>query len=368
MHVRRERRGLAAALQTAIASARAEVLTSGDVIPTELERIARLEKLVAHDRAPRMRPGAATLGAAVTAAIVLGLVLSLQSTRIAQTTVDLVARASDVELTVAADARLPGFTRLTWLRITGLESYRPPATCPGGPAPVQADALELTAASPGTLEFSAYDVPRETTVWFMRRAAQHIGLRVLAPTGQSLNEHAVGADGAFTLVDSMGRRCRTIGPQLVAIRPTRALSLQAETTASAPIQQSAELPVRRLGFDRSPGDTGATRWLSTLRDGTIYATDLSGWERKLRSHQRVRVTVLDGSMSDVRVDGQELAVVFSGRVSDIQTGNPEHLRSLMPTRLEQISRDVGLVLLWSAFSFGVAVLGSAFAWWRGMRK
>jgi hypothetical protein len=105
------------------------------------------------------------------------------------------------------------------------------------------------------------------------------------------------------------------------------------------------------------------RRVSTILNGTVYFESLDGMERKLRPAEGIRFASSKGEIRTLDLDDSGLAVKFHGYVSGLDTGSDNERRSLMPTLLEWLRAQHGLLLLWGSALYLFTIAATVLRWW-----
>jgi len=88
--------------------------------------------------------------------------------------------------------------------------------------------------------------------------------------------------------------------------------------------------------------------VSTILSGTLFLESLDGEKRQLRPGEELEFWESSGEIRMLRLEDNQIAVRYHGRVRGMTTGSGEGLHSLMPTYLEWMRARHGLSLFWGA--------------------
>ena len=101
--------------------------------------------------------------------------------------------------------------------------------------------------------------------------------------------------------------------------------------------------------ERATHERTLLRPTSTLAGGSLYLESLDGRERVVRRGELLRFDVAGGYLRALEVIESPMRLDFHGRVREMTTGNQ---RSLMPSYLQYLHRQLGWMLLWGTV-FGI---------------
>jgi hypothetical protein len=128
-----------------------------------------------------------------------------------------------------------------------------------------------------------------------------------------------------------------------------------------------QLSVRGLSFARVDQFIGAGRSLvrrvSTILSGTLFLESLDGEKRQLRPGEELEFWESSGEIRMLRLEDNQIAVRYHGRVRGMTTGSGEGLHSLMPTYLEWMRARHGLSLFWGATLYLSGLIAGVLRWW-----
>jgi hypothetical protein len=126
--------------------------------------------------------------------------------------------------------------------------------------------------------------------------------------------------------------------------------------------QAIGLSFSRIDEFRKRDET-LIRHSSTIVSGTLYFEALDGLALSLRSGEVLTFERVAGVVRTLRLQHDDVALQFHGRVRGMRTGWGEMERSLMPTYLEWLKARHGLYLLWGSTLYCFGLIISLLRWW-----
>jgi len=365
-YLERESAGLAAK------AARGEPIAAGEV--DDLNRLARLIE-IRDAAAPRRRawwPAGAFAGA-------LAIVSALLFARVAETDIEVDLLVSELRFAMAGEQLASGALRVTSLGASGLHEIRvPSATRPDD------DRVESDAGDRAAVRISpAAEAQRAGTVALaplILPAGANVALRIAeSPREYVLSLEASGRELRADVEGPVSVGVAGSPPRLLDFASPRPIVLRAGSgdvdlaLAFASLPQALlapQLSVRGLSFARVDQliDTGRSlvRRVSTILSGTLFLESLDGEKRQLRPGEELRFEESSGEIRALRLEDNQIAVRYHGRVRGMTTGSGEGHRSLMPTYLEWMRARHGLSLFWGATLYLSGLIAGALRWW-GLR-
>ncbi len=138
-----------------------------------------------------------------------------------------------------------------------------------------------------------------------------------------------------------------------------------------PITFVSQLLVRDLSFLRvdvfENRKATLVRRVSTLISGRLYQESLNGQERLLRPGENLRFASSYGQIRSLKLEKNNLAMQFFGRVQGMKTGWGKGERDLMPTHLQWLAAQPGIYLFWGTALYLFGVIVTVLRWW-GVRS
>jgi hypothetical protein len=265
--------------------------------------------------------------------------------------------------------------KVSELRVSELRNFQLPPTGEQGEQTVSLSDGKLRVAvgenpnSPGIITLGGVDLPAGTRVevsW--TEIPDQCRLTLEVPQQSQLNPKVV-VRGTIQIICSSVREPmdfntsspRPIQMQPVANRVTFNLILPKETKTLFALQ----LPVENLGFTQTKQFASYPFAVSTILSGKLYLIELNGREYPLRSGEGLRFKQSEGLLRVLTFQKDQLALQFQGSVRGMSTGWEKNRTNLMPTCLEWLKAQQGLVLLWGATFVLFGLLDRVFKWWKG---
>jgi hypothetical protein len=347
-----------------------------------LKRLAGLADLAASAHSKRLRTWPIAVAAAVTLALVSGLLFS----RVSSTEIELEAKLSEISFTVTSRQPILGTQNFQSLGADGLENVKLPQASSGAPRELGAVSGELCNAeislaerpSPSSaVSLNALAVPAGTTISVTYPAANLVTLVLKPPTSERLDiEVSVQGD-----IRSIGH-CPTQSvnevdafrsPQLVELVGARSASLTLQFTLlpGSTMAFSSQMGVSDISLFQVDqlveGTRALARKVSSLLSGVLYLESLNGKQVALRPYEELRLTGSTGvirklALSTGGPDERSLALHAYANVREMTLGAQRNVRSLMPTYLDWLSARQGLALLWGSTLYLTGLLASMLRW------
>ena len=361
-------------LRRASAELAAKATRGEDIAADRLDALNRLARLIEirDTSTPHRRawwPAGAFAGALV-------IVSALLFGRVAETDIEMDAMVSELRFATAGEQLVSGALRVDSLGVSGLHEIRVPSATRADDDKVESDAGDqaavkiLPAAAPkraGTVALAPLILP----------AGAHVGLRTAeSPREYVLSLQASGrelradVDGAVSvgLAGSSPRLYEFASPKPIVLQMGSGDVDLAMAFPSLPQELLApQLFVRGLSFARVDQFIGTGRSLvrrvSTILSGTLFLESLDGEKRQLRPGEELEFGESSGEIRMVRLEGNQIAVRYQGRVRGMMTGSGEGLHSLMPTYLEWMRARHGLSLFWGATLYLFGLIAGVLRWW-----
>ena len=347
-----------------------------------LERLERLERVVKlhESTGPKIKPKRwPTIVLLAAASLLISLLLVL---RVPSTEIELEARVNEVQFTLSKQTILTDAMVLSALGVSELEEIRLPRSRDqvaqsfsnsmhqGVGAALRLATLEDENAL-STLTLTALLLPADTRVKISKSAAANqyrLLLEFLEKTNFTLQ---VSARGQIQVAPSGAPAVEyhfSI-PSLIQLKPaTKQLTLDLTLPDGAQSSLASHLPVKDMKFSRVDEFIGIAdtfvRQVSTVLDGKLYLTDLSGQEHTIRSGEGLLLDDSRGPISHLSLGDGVISLLFHGNVGGMSSGWEENRQNLMPNILEWIFARPGLMLFWSqTVSLFFLVLG-VWRWWK----
>ena len=130
----------------------------------------------------------------------------------------------------------------------------------------------------------------------------------------------------------------------------------------------AQIEIDQLSFDQEEvindeWGVGRSRRSSVL-GGEVINQSASGRKTALRQRTTVRLDVIGGQLSELRLDPTALHVVATLSARDVSVGTPVAMSTLRPSWLEWLAHHHTLQLVWGSAAWLLALLIGGVRWWR----
>ena len=361
----------------------AEVSLNPDAFSEEaLERLERLERVVKlHESTrPKIKPKRwPTIVMLAAASLLMSLLLVL---RVPSTEIELDARVNEVQFTLSKQTILTDAMVLNALGVSELEEIRLPRSreqeaqtfsssmYQGGGSALRLSTIEAENSS-STLTLTALLLPADTVIKISSSASASQYRLLLEFSQQPDFTLQVSARGQILVAPSGAPAVQynfSI-PSSIQLKPaSRQLTLDITLPEGAQSSLASHLPVKELIFSRVDEFIGIAdtfvRQVSTILDGTLYLTELSGKEHTIRSGEGLALDDSRGPISRLSLEDAAISLLFHGSVGGMSRGWEGNRQNLMPNILEWIFARPGLMLFWSqTLSFFFLVLG-VWRWWK----
>jgi hypothetical protein len=353
----------------------AEQAARGESIPADLvdalNRLARLIE-IRDAAAPRRR----AWWAAGTFSGALIIVSVLLFARVAETDIEVDLLVSGLRFATASDQLVAGALRVSSLGASRLREIRVPS--PTGPDEdtVQSDAGDQAAVRispdagakpPGTVAFAPLVLPAGASVALRTAESPREFVLSFQASGQELRADVEGAV-SVGVAGSPPKVIKFTSPKPIMLRTGSADVDLALTFPSVPQTPLApQLSVSGLSFSRVDqfldGGRSLVRRVSTVLSGTLFLESLDGEKFPLRPAEELQFAESSGEIRELRLEDNQIAVRYHGRVRGMTTGSGEGHRSLMPTYLEWMRARHGLSLFWGATLYLTGLIAGALRWW-----
>jgi hypothetical protein len=358
----------------AAAAARRAVDENGEISQDELDRLARLARLieirstVAPRDPPRVWPIAAiALGTVIVVTILL-------FARIGETEIELDVVATEVSFSLPSQQVLLENVALVSLGASGLSGVElPEPLAETVPAEVLRESIRLASvrneSGAGTITIGSLIPAGGTAVW-LGEGDVPPQYRLSLRNPQTFIQVDVVGPIQIAIPGMEPRVQHFASPRAIRLEPSEGITdVVMEFLDAARPGLTPQVPIQGLSFSRINefADRGISivRRLSTIRSGTLYWESLTGQQRQLRAGEALRFEEVAGEMRSAAVEDGHLALSFHGRVRGMQTGSEDSPRTLMPTWLEWLRAQHGLELFWgtTGYLFGVAL--AVVRWFKG---
>jgi hypothetical protein len=347
-----------------------------------LKRLTGLADLAATAQSKRLRTWPIAAAAAVTLALVSGLLFL----RVPSTDIELEAKLSEVTFTVTSRQPILGTQNFQSLGAEGLEQVKLPQGSNGAAREFGAVSGELCNAeislsdrpSPSSaLSLNALAVPAGTTMWVTYTGASLVTLVLKAPASERL-EIALSVYGDIRSISgcptgSTNEVDAFASPQLVELvgAPSSPLTLQFTLLPGSALAFSSQMPVADISLlqvdQLVEGTRALARKVSSVLSGVLYLESLNGKQVALRPYEELRFSGSTGVIRKLALtpggSGEgALSLHAYASVKDMTVGTERNVRSLMPTYLEWLSARRGLALLWGSTLYVTGLLASMLRW------
>jgi hypothetical protein len=345
-----------------------------DIAPDRVEALNRLARLIEiRDAcAPRRRawwPAGALAGAVV-------IVSALLFVHVGETDIEMDLLVSELRFATAGEQLVSGVLRVNSLGVSGLHEIRVPSATGADDDKVESDtgdqaAVRISpAAAPkraGTVALAPLILPAGARVALRTAESPHEYVMSLQASGRELRADVEGAV-SVGLAGSPARIYDFASPKPVVLRIGSGnvdLSLAFPSVPQALL--APQLFVRGLSFARvdqfiGPGRS-LVRRVSTILSGTLFLESLDGEKHPLRPGEELGFEESSGEIGMLRLEDNQIAVRYQGRVRGMVTGSGEGLHSLMPTYLEWMRARHGLSLFWGATLYLSGLIAGVLRWW-----
>ena len=357
------------------AAVRRAIQSGGDVPQEEIDRLARLARLIELRKASAPARTAPSWRLAALAAGTLIVVSILLFARVQRTEIELEVSATDVGFSLPSQQVLMENVTVASLGASGLAGVRLPdpldRLLQDEPAHDEGEAairlLSVRGASQtGTISIGALIPDRDCYVWLRRGEL---------PTQYRLSLRNPRVDIQVDLLGPVEVSLAGVPPRVQDFSSPRAIVLRpAQGIVDLDLTfvdldrpgLTPQVPVRDLTFSRVDefADRGVSivRRLSTIQSGTLYLESLNGEKRQLRAGEALRFSEVNGEIRMVRLEGDHLALNFHGWVRGMRTGSEDTPHSLMPTWLDWLRARHGLSLLWGTTMYLFGLVTAAVRW------
>jgi hypothetical protein len=359
-----------------VESLRSEALSNGGEVPAEdLDRVARLQRLLEIHAATHPAPAARRWPLAAAFGVTLMISSALLFLRVPETDVDLDLRLSEVTFVVPTPQMLTANVSLATLGASGLHGVQLPTRDGVGPERVASEgvpsAVRLSAEGrQGSVSLAPIVLPPGTRVWISQVQPAHYRLSIAAPAKTELGLRAdVHGRVELGLPGSPATQLDFRSPRGIALESGLDqvdLDLRFPRLPATPFVSRIQIEGLRLSRVEELVSAGGTvvRSASTVLAGTLYFDSLAGQERKLRPGEPFAVERSRGEIRslELREDGIGLRVLL--RVQKMTVGAQDNRRSLMPTWLEWLHARHAVSLLWGTATYVFGLLLLVLRWWR----
>lgn len=104
--------------------------------------------------------------------------------------------------------------------------------------------------------------------------------------------------------------------------------------------------------------------VSGVRSGKLYFESLGESEHTLHPSEEIRFKKLNGSITNIKLQNNQISFTFRGLAGGISTGGKEDRISLMPTYLEWLKARHSLTLLWGTTVYFFGLFLGIKSWWK----
>ena len=345
-----------------------------DIAADRMDALNRLARLIEirDAAAPRRRawwPAGAFAGALV-------IVSALLFARVTETDIETDLLVSELRFATAGEELVSGALRVNSLGVSGLHEIRVPSATRADDDNVESDAGDQAAVriSPaaaakraGTVALAPLILPAGAHVALRTAESPREYVLSLQASGRELRADVEGAV-SVGVAGSPPRLYEFASPKPIVLRIGSGDVDLALTFPSVPQMLLApQLSVRGLSFARVDQFIGAGRSLvrrvSTILSGTLFLESLDGEKRQLRPGEELEFEESSGEIRMLRLEDNQIAVRYHGRVRGMTAGSGEGLHSLMPTYLEWMRARHGLSLFWGATLYLSGLIAGVLRWW-----
>jgi hypothetical protein len=348
-----------------------------------VKRLAGLADLAATAHSKRLSIWPITVAAALTLALVTGLLFW----RVSSTEIELEAKLSEISFSVTSRQAILGTQNFLSLGADGLQDVRLPQASSGAPRALAAVSGELCNAeislpekpsSPGAVSLNALAVPAGTTITVTYPAANRISLVLKPPPSERLDVE-LSVRGSVRAIahcptQTVNEEDAYGSPQLIELvgASSAPLALQITLLPETTLAFSSQMGVADLSLFQVDqlveGTTALARKVSSLLSGVLYLESLNGKQMALRPYEELRFAGSTGVIRKLVLSppaGSEegsIALHAYANVQGMTIGTQRNVRSLMPTFLEWLSTRQSVALLWGSTLYLTGLLASMLRW------
>jgi hypothetical protein len=336
-----------------------------------LERIRRLIEIAEFAQLPRKRwPVVTALGSTLLITSVL------LFARVGTTEIDLDLKVSELSFTLAEPWMLTGVVRLSELGFAGLERIRVPRSRNNPGLMINGPDVR------GSIYLSRNFQPNQSGSVTLAPLALPTGTQIRIQLADGVNQYQVSLKGTGLKIRvavegsvniSLGRGPSKAmvfeSPRSVLMQPgSEETNLNFSLSSTSPREIFPfQLPVVNLILARveqlANSENTYFRQVSTIASGSLYFEELNNKQQSLRSGETLRFESSHGVIRLLEFQDDHFVLRYHGLVQGMTTGSSHNQRSLMPTYLEWLKAQQGLVLLWGTCVYVFLLLLSALRWW-----